>query len=71
MKARAQVIYFRPVRVVCRTVSVFHFPPTEVATYSPRLPIFPIVMQSLSFISHITTDDFALRLQLGHSHNRN
>ena len=40
MKARAQVINVRLVRVACQTVSVFLFPPTEVATCSPPLPIF-------------------------------
>ena len=40
LKARAQVIFFCFVRVACQTVSVFYFPTTEVATCSPRLPIF-------------------------------
>ena len=34
------MIYFRLVRVACQTISDFYFPGTEVATYSPRLPIF-------------------------------
>ena len=34
------MIYFHLVRVACQTVSVFYFPPTEVATCSPQLPIF-------------------------------
>ena len=34
------MIFFCLVRVACQTVSVFYFPTTEVATCSPRLPIF-------------------------------
>ena len=34
------MIFFCLVRVACQTVSVFYFPITEVATCSPRLPIF-------------------------------
>ena len=34
------MIFFRLVRVACQTISVFYFPTTEVATCSPRLPIF-------------------------------
>ena len=33
------MIYFHLVWVACQTVSVFSFPPTKVATCSPRLPI--------------------------------
>ena len=38
--------YFPLVRVACQTVCFFYFPPTEVATCSPRLPIF------WNFVSH-------------------
>ena len=34
------MIFFCLVRVACKTISVFYFPTTEVATCSPRLPIF-------------------------------
>ena len=34
------MIFFCLVRVACQTVSVFYFPTKEVATCSPRLPIF-------------------------------
>ena len=34
------MIFFCLVRVACQTVSVFYLPTTEVATCSPRLPIF-------------------------------
>ena len=40
LKARAQVIFFCLVRVACQTVSVLYCPTTEVATFSPRLPVF-------------------------------
>ena len=40
LKARASVIFFCLVRLACQTVCVFYFPGTEVATCSPRLPIF-------------------------------
>ena len=33
-------MFFCLVRVACQTVSVFYFPSKEVATCSPRLPIF-------------------------------
>ena len=41
------MIFFCLVRVACQTVSVFYFPTTEVATCSPRLPIF-ITLKALS-----------------------
>ena len=44
------MIFFCLVRVACQTVSVFYFPTREVATCSPRLPIFFIV-KSLSALS--------------------
>ena len=50
IKARAQVIYFRLVRVACQTISDFYFPRTKVATYSPRLPTFWIVVNLVRIV---------------------
>ena len=44
------MIYFRLVRVACQTISDFYFPRTEVATYSPRLPIFWSVANSVRIV---------------------
>ena len=40
------MIFFCLVRIACQTVSVFYFPTTEVATCSPRLPIFLFAVRS-------------------------
>ena len=50
------MIFFCLVRVACQTVSVFYFPITEVATCSPRLPIF-YLLTYVNFLHFRDNDD--------------
>ena len=49
------MIFFCLVRVACQTVSVVYFPTTEVATCSPRLPIFINFLKDTASFRHGST----------------